>query len=106
MPPRPPQMPSSLAEQFRHDATGISALGERMTVAAMRGRHPIGLAQMSADADAGRFLADVEMQEARRLALAAGDLRDTFETTQEHHALEEVEQDLAVGQVGGAFEMI
>ena len=95
-----------LAEQFRHDTAGIGALGQRMAVAAMRRRHPVGRTQMRADADTGRFLADVEMQEARRLALAAGDLRHAFEATQQHHAFEEVEQDFAVRQVGGALEMI
>src|SRR5687768_1657508 len=95
-----------LAEQFCHDAAGIGTLGKRMAVAAMRRRHPVGPAKMRANADAGRFLAEVKMQKARRFAFAAGDLRDAFETTQEYHALEEVEQNLAVGQVGGAFEMI
>ena len=95
-----------LAEQFRHHAAGIGALGERMSVAAMRRRHPVGPAKMGADSDAGRFLADIEMQKARRFALAAGDLRDAFETTQEDHALEEVEENLSVRQVGAAFGMI
>jgi hypothetical protein len=61
---------------------------------------------MGADADAGRFLTEVKMQKARRLAFSAGDLGDAFETAQENHALEQIEQNLAVGQVGGAFEMI
>ena len=47
--------------------------------------------EMGADADRGRLLADIEMQEAGRLALAAGDLRDALEAAQEHHLLVEGE---------------
>ena len=95
-----------LAEELGHHTAGIGALGQRVAVAAMGRGHPVGRAQMRADADAGRLLADVEMQEARRLALAAGDLRHAFEAAQQHHPLEEVEQDFAVRQVGSASEML
>ena len=47
--------------------------------------------EMGADADRRRLLADIEMQEARRLALAAGDLGDAFEAAEQHHALVEGE---------------
>ena len=93
-----------LAEQLRHHTAGIGALGKRVAVAAMRRRDPIGAAQMRADADAGRFFADVEVQEARGFTLAAGDLRDAFKTPQEHHVLEQVEKDLSIRQVGNASE--
>ena len=91
-----------LAEELGHHPPRIGALGERMAVAAMRRGHPVGPAQVRADADAGRLLADVEMQEARRLALAAGDLRHALEPPQQHHPLEEPEQRLPVRQVGYA----
>ena len=95
-----------LAEQFGHDTTGICALGKRMTVTAMRGRHPVSRAQVSANADTGCFLTDIEMQEAGRLTLAAGDLGDAFEATQENHPLEKIKQDLAIRQVRGACQMV
>ena len=64
---------------------GDTPLAKRVAVPAMRGRDPVGRPEMRAYADSGRLLADVEMQEAGRLALAAGDLRGAFETPQEHH---------------------
>ena len=54
-----------LAEQLGHHAPRDRPLGQRVAVAAMGGGDPVGRAQMRADADAGRLLADVEMQEAR-----------------------------------------
>ena len=96
MPPRPPQHPSRRAEKLRHQRARRDALGQRMAVPAMRGGDPVGGAEVRADSDCGRLLADVEMQEAGRFALAAGDLRGAFETPQEHHRLVEAEQCAAV----------
>ena len=56
---------------------------------------------MRTDADPGRLLADVEMQEAGRFALSARDLRNALEAAQENHLLEKAEKDIAVRQVGG-----
>ena len=94
-----------LAEQLGHHTSGIGALGQRVAVTAMRGGHPVGRPQMRADADAGRLLADIEMQKAGRLALAAGDLGDAFEAAQQHHPLEQIEQDLPVGQIRRTLEL-
>ena len=76
MPPRPPQQPSRLAEELGHQRAAdrqplASAWPWPRWVEVIQSVGP----QMRADADGGRLLADVEMQEARRLALAAGDLR-------------------------------
>ena len=90
----------ALAEELGHQRARRDALGERMAVPAMRGGDPVGWPQMRADADCGRLLADVEMQEARRLALAAGDLRRAFEAPQQHHLLIEAEQCVAVESFG------
>ena len=82
----------ALAEQLGHQDVGIHALGERMAMAAMGRGDPVGRPQMRADADGGRLLADIKVQEAGRLALAAGDLRDAFEAPQQHHPLIEIDQ--------------
>ena len=91
MPPRPPERAVALAEQLRHQRLGRHALGERMAVAAMRAGDPVGPAQMRADADRRRFLADIEMQEAGRLAAAAGGLRHLLEAAEQHHLLVEAQ---------------
>ena len=82
----------ALAEQLRHQDVGIHALGERVAMAAMGRGDPVGGREMRADADGGRFLANIEMQESGRLALAAGGLRHALEPAQQHHLLVEVEQ--------------
>src|SRR5262249_33089398 len=66
----------ALAEQLGHQDLRIHSLRQRMAVPAMRRGDPVGRSQMRADADRGRFLADVEVQEAGRLTLTASDLRD------------------------------
>ena len=83
---------------------GIHALGQRMAVAAMGRGDPVGRPQMRADADRGRLLADVEMQEAGRLALAAGDLRDALESPEQHHLLEQVDQHTWSGRFGAPLK--
>ena len=85
VPPRPPQQPSRLPKSSAISVRGEHAFGQSMAVAAMRRGDPVDLAQMRADADGGRLLADIKMQEAGRLALAAGGLRRAFETPQQHH---------------------
>ena len=92
-----------LAEQFGHDALRISALGQRVAMPAMCRGDPVRAAEMGADADAGGFLADIEVQEARGFTLAAGDLGDAFELAEQYHLLEQVDQDLAVREVAHAL---
>ena len=87
------------AEKLGHDATGVRTLGQGMAVTTMGGRDPVGPPQMRTDADRRRLLSDVKVQEAGCLALAAGDLGRRLELAQEHHALEQAEQDRAVGQI-------
>ena len=74
-----------LAVKLGHQHARVHALGQRMAVAAMGRGDPVGRPQVGADARRGRLLADVEMQEAGRLALAAGDLRRELELPQQHH---------------------
>ena len=81
----------ALAVEFGHQNVGRHALGERMAVAAMRGGDPIGRSQQRTQTDRRSLLADVEMQEARRFALPAGDLRYLFELAQQHHAFVEAD---------------
>ena len=69
----------ALAEELGHQDARVHALGERVAMAAMGRRHPVQRREVGADADRRRLLADVEMQEARGLALAAGDLGDALE---------------------------
>ena len=106
MPPAAAADAVSLAEEFGHHTPGVSPFGQRVTVPAMRGRDPVRGAQVRADADAGCFLADVEMQEARGLALAARHLRHAFEAAQQYHLLEQVEQDGAIRKVGCALKPV
>ncbi len=88
-----------LAEQLGHQDVGIHALGEGVAMAAMGRGHPVGGAEMGADADGGRLLADIEMEEAGGLALAAGDLGKALEASQQHHLLvERQEQVAAIGR--------
>ena len=91
VPPRPPQHAVALAEELGHQDARVHALGQRVPVAAVGRRHPVVRGEVGADADGGGLLADIEMQEAGGLALAAGDLGDAFEAAEEHHPLVEGE---------------
>ncbi len=73
--------------QLGHQRVRRDALGQRMAVPAMGAGDPVGRPQMRADADRARLLADIEMQEARRLACPAGDLRRQLKPAQQHHLL-------------------
>ena len=88
-----------LAEELGHDPAGIGALGQRVAVAAVGGGDPVGRAEVGADADAGGLLADIEVEKAGRLAAAAGGLGDGLEAAEEHHLLEEGEEDFGFGEV-------
>ncbi len=76
-----------LAEKLGHQNLRVHALGERMPMAAMGRRDPVGGAQVGADADGRRFLADIEMEETGGLALPAGRLGQLFKPAQQHHRL-------------------
>ena len=75
----------AFAIQLGHQGVRRHALGQGMAMAAVGAGDPVGLAQMGAYPDTRRFLADVQVQEARGLALAAGDLRGQLETAQQQH---------------------
>jgi hypothetical protein len=75
----------ALAVELGHQRARRHALGERVAVTAMRRGDPVAGPQMGADADRSRLLADIEVEEAGRLALAAGDLRRKLEAAQQHH---------------------
>ena len=96
----------ALAEQLGHQDVGIHALGERVAVAAMGRGDPVGRPQMRAGADGGRLLADVEMQEAGRLALAAGDLRHALEAPEQQHLLVKMEKERDVEIALGASRAV
>ena len=87
-----PAQAVALAEELRHDPPRLRALGQRVAVAAMRRRHPVGRAEMRADAGRDSLLADVEMQETGGLALAAGDLGSGLKSPQQHHVAEQPDQ--------------
>ena len=87
-------------EQFGHHPSRIGALGQRMAVAAMGRGHPVGRAQMRANAHARRLLSDIQMQETRRFALATGGLRDKLELAQQRHLFEQAKHEGLVRQVG------
>ena len=76
---------AGLAIQLGHQDIGLHALGQRMPVTAMGRGDPICFAQMRADADGSGLLADIQMQEAWRLAAAAGDLGRQLEFAQQRH---------------------
>ena len=80
---------AALAVELGHQRLGVHSLGEGMAVAAMGGGDPVGGREMGADAGRHRFLADIEMQEARRFAGAAGDLCGLLEAAEQHHLLVE-----------------
>ena len=82
----------TLAVQLGHQGVGRHALGQRMAVAAMGTGNPVGLAQMGAYTYPRCLLANIQMQEARGFALAAGDLRGKFEAAQQQHLLVQPQQ--------------
>ena len=101
MPPRPPAADAiGFAEELGHHPSGIGALGEGMAMATMGGGDPVGAPEVSADTDASGLLADIEMEKARGLALAAGDLRDALEASEQNHLLEQAQQHGTIGQIG------
>ena len=89
-----------LAVKLGEQDVGVHALGERMAVAAVRRGDPIRRGEMGAGADRHRLFADIKMQEARSLALAAGDLRRRLEFPQELHLLVERNQRLRIQALG------
>ncbi len=87
--------PIPLAIQLGHQGVGRHALGQRMAMATVGAGDPVGLAQVRAHAHPGCLLADVQMQETGRLALAAGHLRREFESAQQQHLLVKTQQFIA-----------
>ena len=95
-----------LAEEFGHQQVRVHPLGQRMAVTTVGRGDPVARPQQRTGADRDRFLADVEMQEAGRLALTAGNLGRGFEPAQQHHAAVKREQGRrieAVGKPGALF---
>ena len=67
-PPLPPQSPSLAAEDLVHHAVEVAALGDAVAVAAVGRGDGVAVVEMHADADAGSFLAGIEMHEAGDVA--------------------------------------
>src|SRR5712691_7435185 len=75
-----------LAEQLREHPPRLGALGEAVSVPAVRGGDPVVAPQRRADADRDRLLADVEVGEARHLRAAVELVRMLLEQADERHA--------------------
>jgi hypothetical protein len=56
------------AEELRHHAAHVDALGDAVTVAAVRGADEVAVAQVGADSRCHRLLPGVEMEEAAELS--------------------------------------
>ena len=66
-PPLPPLVPSRAAEQLRHHAAHVGALGQRVAVAAMRAGEQVVARQVRAHAGGHRLLPDRQVQRAAHL---------------------------------------
>ena len=60
-----PAQAFAASEDLQHHRIGVAALGDAMAVAAMGRGDDVTVVEMQADADAGRFLAGIEMHEPR-----------------------------------------
>jgi hypothetical protein len=92
-----------LAEQFGEHAVEGAALGDQMAVAAVRAGDPVLVRQMHHDAGCDGFLAHVQVQGARDLAVLHELAGGFLEQADAHHAPVHVEQGLVrnlYGQVG------
>ena len=73
------------AEQLGHHAVDVGALGDAVAVAAMVADDAIGDAQVRADADGDRLLADVRVHDAVDPVVEAELERQLLEVTDQHH---------------------
>ena len=90
------------AEDLGDQELGIAALGEEVTVPAMRAGDPVAIGEMRADADGDRLLADIQVHRAGQLAGMGGGSEGLFHFADEEHLAGRAEL-LLVRQVTGDF---
>src|ERR1019366_2528726 len=84
-------VPGFFTEQFGKHAVGRGALGETVSVAAMRAGDVVVFVQHGTDADRNRFFADVEMGEPRHESAGIDVVHMFFEKADRHHVVEHLD---------------
>ena len=85
-----------LPVELRHDGVRVRAARERVTVGAMRRGEDVALLHRLADADGDGLLADIDVQEARKIAGAEALLHLLLEAADQQHLAQELVQRLVV----------
>src|SRR5262249_29595230 len=80
------------AEELRHHALDVGALGDAVAVSAMRAGHAVGGREVCANADGDRFLSDVWMNGAVDLSCCPQLERELVELPDQNHLAQHLDE--------------